>query len=140
MKKREIIVRIILYVMAAGGIIMGLLYILTPTLLPYDLEFLGLTMDQLEPRVAEFMMLQKRIVGSSFITLSVALIILVGRFVKGDTAVRWAVLAMAVLSQASLLYGAFVMRCKTPWWTNILEIVLVFIAFFLVKQPKKKKR
>ncbi len=51
--------------MFAGGLVMGLIYLLRPTLMPFHFAFLGKTQDQLEPRIFELFMIMKRVIGAS---------------------------------------------------------------------------
>jgi hypothetical protein len=133
MKKRELIVRVVLYIMVAGGTALGLLYLLTPTLMPYHLRFLGHTQDQLEPRTAQLFLYLLRVIGSASLAMAIATLLLAGRFARGDNLIRWAVLVMVVITALSGLGVAFSVGSGAPWWLFAAEIVLVFFVFFFSK-------
>ncbi len=140
MKAREITVIVIILIMVIVGLIMGFVYLLSPSLLSYHFAFLGMTQDQMEPRSFELLMNMKRIIGAHFLALSLGALILVGRFAKGDVFVRWSILIMVLISQISLIYAAYVIGNQTPTrYLNVLEIVLLLVVFFMSRTHDKKE-
>ena len=140
MKTKEIVIKVVICIMAAIGLVMGFVYVLSPTLMPYHFAFLDKTQDQLEPRTFDLFMVMKRIIGAHFLGLSFGALLLMGRFAKGDTFVRWSLLVMVLISQASLLYGGYIVQSGLMLRSlNVIEIVLVLFIFFLAKRPKAAK-
>jgi len=141
MKKREIAVTVIILIMVVVGLAMGLVYLLSPSLLPYHFAFLGMTQDQMEPRTFDLLMNMKRIIGAHFVALSLGALLLVGRMAKGDVFVRWSILIMVLISQVSLIYVAYAIHNQSPVrYLNVIEIVLLLIVFFLSRNPEKKTK
>ncbi len=135
MEKRELVIKVVVFIMFAAGLVMGLIYLLRPTLMPFHFAFLGKTRDQLEPRTFELFMIMKRVIGAHFLAVSFGALLLAGRLAKGDAFVRWSVLVMVLISQLILLYAGYLVQNGIVLKSvNIIEIVLVLFVFFLSKR------
>lgn len=141
MKRKELIIKVIVCLMAAVGLVMGLIYLIGPTLMWYHFNFLGKTQDQLEPRTFELLMMMKQIIGAHFLALSFGVLLLIIRLAQGDVFVRWSFLVMVLISQLILLYAGFVVHNGVLIKAlGVMEIVLAFFVFIFAKQHKTGKR
>ncbi len=140
MNKKIKIASILLYVFAAGTLIFGILYLFSPTIMPYHQRFLGMTHEQLDPKTAFLFLTLMKVIGSLELALGVGLIILIkGRFSKGDNLVWWAFLVMAALGLVPNLYVTLRVGLYTPWWSVAVMIILVAIALIISKPAMKKE-
>jgi hypothetical protein len=141
MKKKELVIKVVVFSMFAAGLVMGLIYLLRPTLMPFHFAFLGKTQDQLEPRTFELMMTMKRVIGAHFLAISFGVLLLAGRLAKGDVFVRWSVLVMVLISQLILLYAGYIVQNGIVLKSvNVIEIVLVLFIFFFSKRREAETK
>jgi|GEM_PF-5778603 len=140
MKTKELIIKIIVCIMAVGGLIMSYVYLLGPTLLPYHFAFLGKTQSELDPQTLELLMTMKQVIGGHFLAITLGVFLLIGRLARGDVFARWSALVMVLISQCILLYAAYEIHNTSPVrLLNVAEIVLVLVVFFLSRRPGTEK-
>jgi hypothetical protein len=132
METRELIARILLYILSAMGIVGGLVYMFRQTFFAYHIKYIGGTRHEIEPRTADIIMRLRRCFGGCVLALGVTILLLAGRFAGGDDLVRWTLLSLTVISQATALYVTFPLRSYgSPWLGTVVSIVLIVCAFFL---------
>ena len=76
MNTKRRIASIMLYVVAGVALFFGFLYSFSPTLMPYHERALGMAHEQLKPEVAALFLTMMRVIGTSFLSIGVALILL----------------------------------------------------------------
>jgi hypothetical protein len=137
MNKRLKSASIMLYVVSGVAILFGLVYSFTPKIMSYHERFLGMTHDQLEPKVAELLLFILKGAGAAGISIGLSLAMLVkGPLSKGDAWAWWIILVMALMSLVPLLLITLNMGLYTPWWVVGGMIMLVITALAISKPPK----
>jgi hypothetical protein len=137
MNKRLKAASIMLYVVSGVAILFGLVYSFTPKIMSYHERFLGMTHDQLEPKVAELLLFILKGAGAAGISIGLSLAMLVkGPLSKGDAWAWWIILVMALMSLVPLLLITLNMGLYTPWWVVGGMIMLVITALAISKPPK----
>lgn len=139
MNKRLKIACILLYVFAIGTLLFGLLYLFKPTIMPYHEKFLGMTHQQLEPKVAFLFLGLMKVIGGLELALGVGLVMLVkGRFSKGDNLIWWTILVMCAVGLIPSLYVTLSIGLYTPWWSLAIMMILVAVALIISKPAMEK--
>jgi hypothetical protein len=139
MNKRLKIACILLYVFAIGTLLFGLLYLFKPTIMPYHEKFLGMTHQQLEPKVAFLFLGLMKVIGGLELALGVGLVMLVkGRFSKGDNLIWWTILVMCAVGLIPSLYVTLSIGLYTPWWGVAIMMILVAVALIISKPAMEK--
>lgn len=118
-----------LYLTCAAGAGMALLYLLTPSLLPFHLRYLGHGQGELDPKAVSLLLFAFRIIGGCFLAIHLSVAILVAGGATSSTAGRRAVLVLLVVSYLPTLRVA--VAVGGPWWLFLLGIVLAASAFTL---------
>lgn len=140
MKKKLKVASVMLYVVSAGALFWGLVYLFTPTIMPYHERFLGMAHEQLEPKVALLFLALIRVAGAAFLSIGIALVMLVtGPFSRGDKWTWWIILVMALLTLIPLLFITLNIGLYTPWWAVGVMIILVIAAMVISKSPSSSK-
>jgi lysylphosphatidylglycerol synthetase-like protein (DUF2156 family) len=139
MNKRLKIACILLYVFAFGTLLFGVLYLFKPTIMPYHEKFLGMTHQQLEPKVAFLFLGLMKVIGGLELALGVGLVMLVkGRFSKGDNLIWWTILVMCAVGLIPSLYVTLSIGLYTPWWSVAIMMILVAVALIISKPAMEK--
>lgn len=139
MNKRLKIACILLYVFAIGTLLFGVLYLFKPTIMPYHEKFLGMTHQQLEPKVAFLFLGLMKVIGGLELALGVGLVMLVkGRFSKGDNLIWWTILVMCAVGLIPSLYVTLSIGLYTPWWSLAIMMILVAVALIISKPAMEK--
>jgi hypothetical protein len=139
MKMRVRIASGLLYAASGVTIIIGLSYLLSPTIMPYHEKFLGQSHEQLDPKVAALLVAMMRAGGALFLSLGLGLAILVtGLSGKGDRRAWWTIGVMSITSLVPLLFITLSIGLFTPWWMVAAGILLVVTALFLSKGDQQK--
>jgi hypothetical protein len=118
-----------LYLTCAAGAGMALLYLLTPSLLPFHLRYLGHGQGELDPKAVSLLLFAFRIIGGCFLAIHLSVAILVAGGATSSTAGRRAVLVLLVVSYLPALRVA--VEVGGPWWLFLLGIALAACAFTL---------
>ncbi len=141
MNKRLKTASILLYVFAAGTLLFGVLYLFKPTIMPYHEKFLGMTHQQLEPNVAFLFLGLMKVIGALELALGIGLIMLIkGRFSKGDNLIWWTILVMCAVGLIPSLYVTLSIGWYTPWWGIAIMMLLVAVALIISKSSMEKGR
>jgi len=139
MDKKLKIASIMLYVVAGVAILFGFLYSFSPTLMPYHERALGMTHEQLQPEVAALFLTLMRVIGASFLSIGVALVLLVkGPFRKGDRWASWIILFMGLICLVPLLFITLNVGLYSPWWVVAILIILEIVALILSWSPRSE--
>lgn len=139
MNKKLKFASVLLYVVSGVAILFGLVYSFTPKIMPYHERFLGMTHEQLNPKVAELLLFILKGAGAAAISIGVSLAMLVkGPLSKGDTWAWWIILVMTMISLVPLLLITLNMGLYTPWWVVGGMIILVITALAISKPPRKQ--
>ena len=136
MNKKLRIASIMLYVVSGVAILFGFIYSFSPKLMPYHARFLGMTHEQLKPEVAALFLASYRVTGASFLSIGVALALLVkGPFNKGDRWAWWIILFMGLICLVPLLFITLKVGLHTPWWVVSILIILEIVALVISRSP-----
>jgi hypothetical protein len=130
---------IMLYIVSGVAVLSGLKYIFSSRMMPYHEAFLGMTQEQLDPKVAEFILLQLKGAGAACLSIAVALAMLVkGPFSKGDIWAWWIILIMPLLSLVPLMVISLKIGVSGPWWVIGIAVILVIAAAAISKSECKR--
>jgi len=140
MDKKLKIASIMLYVVAGVALLFGFLYSFSSTIMPYHERFLGMTHEQLKPEVAALFITLMRVCGASFLSIGVALALLVkGPFSKGDRWAWWIILFMGLICLVPLLFITLNIGLYSPWWVVAILIILEIVALVISRSPSSGK-
>ncbi|MBW2122699.1 MAG: hypothetical protein JRH07_12785 [Deltaproteobacteria bacterium] len=140
MDKKLKIASIMLYVVAGVTLLFGFLYSFSPTLMPYHERALGMTHEQLQPEVASLFLTLMRVIGVSFLSIGVAIALLVkGPFSKGDRWAWWIILFMGLICLVPLLFITLNVGLYSPWWVVAILIILEIVALIISRSPSSGK-
>lgn len=124
----------LLSAVSVAAIAVGMVYCLSPGLMPYHERFLGKGLDGFDPKTAEFLTLMMKGAGAFFIALGAGTAILArGAFRRGDASAWWAVLVMTLGSLVPLLLITLHIGLYTPWWAVTVMIGFVVVALVLAR-------
>lgn len=138
MEKRLKAASILLYVVSAIMILSGIIYSMTPTILPFHERFLGKTHNELDPKIAYLLLQSARIMGACFLSIGAALIMLVKKnFTGGDNWTRWTIFIMMMIALLPMLKVTLSIGIYTTWWLVAIGIILVVTAF-IISRPGKR--
>lgn len=126
---KMIVSKIILYILSSVGILMSLLYLLTPNLLPFHINYIGKTQKDLDQRMVNLLLFAFKIIGGCFLAIHISIIFLIIGVGLSANIIRWTVLFMLVTSYLPILIVA--LKIKGPWWLFLLGLVLAIFSFFL---------
>jgi hypothetical protein len=136
-RTKILIASVLLYVIAATSFLFGLLYVWTPKILPYHEVYLGMTHDQLPPRVAGLLLNALRLIGVLLMALGMAIGALTARpFARGERWSWWLILVCLVTVLLPLLFITLNIGWHTPWWLVIALLLLLLVAMVL-SWPRK---
>lgn len=131
---RRRIASTLLSAVSVAAVAVGIVYCLSPGLMPYHERFLGKGLDALDPRIAELLMLMMKGAGAFFIAFGAGTAILArGAFRRGDASAWWAILVMTLGSMVPLLFITLHIGLYTPWWGVAVTIDLVVTALILAR-------
>ncbi len=131
----------LLSAISVAAVAVGIVYCLSPGLMPYHERFLGRGLEKLDPRTAELFMLMMKGAGAFFIALGAGTAILArGAFRRGDPSAWWAILVMTLGAMVPLLFITLHIGLYTPWWAVAVMIGLVVAALVLARPALQVKR
>jgi len=140
MNSKRRIASIILYVVAGVALLFGFLYSFSPTLMPYHERALGMAHEQLKPEVAALFLTLMRVIGTNFLSIGVALILLVkGPFSKGDRWAWWIILFLGLICLVPLLFITLKVGLHSPWWVVAILIILEIVALAISRSPSSSE-
>jgi hypothetical protein len=140
MNKKIKTASILLYIIAFLTVCFGLLYLFTPKIMPYHERFLGMTHEQLEPRVASLFLFMLKGAGGAFLSLGITLFMVVKfPFSRGEQWAWWTIFLMLFLSMVPMLFITITIGLYTPWWLLAIMNILFFVAMIVSKSACRKK-
>ena len=143
MNKRLRVACALLYVFAAGILLFGIVYLLSPTIFPYHERFLGMShadLVLLNSKAASLFVALMKVIGGLELSLGFGLAILIwGRFSKGDNWIWWTILVMSAVGLIPILFVTLKMGLYTPWWGVAVMMILVAVALILSKPAMEKE-
>ena len=134
MTKKLLTASILFYIVSAILIIIGVIYSLTPGLLPYHERFIGKTIEELDPKLVVLAIMSLRIIGAAFTAIGVGTIMLTAKPLKeGYTWARWTIITVLMINLLPAMKVTLTVGKDTPWWAIGIMIILSLIGFFLSK-------
>ncbi|NND99056.1 MAG: hypothetical protein HKN47_17200 [Pirellulaceae bacterium] len=107
----------------------------TPRILPFHEKMLGLTHDELPPRIAAFSLFLLRIIGGCLFAIAVTLICLIrGPFKKGDVWGRNIIGILVLTSTISLSAVMLSHSVYSPWPAPLLGLAFTVVALYMSRK------
>jgi hypothetical protein len=140
MEKRLKVAAIMLYFFAAYLILFGLVYLLTPRIMPYHERFLGKTFEQLDPKTAYLSLASLKVVGSLALCIGIGFIMIIRlQFSQGDRYAWWIILVMSLVALVPIAFITFsVGGVHSPGWSIVISLVVMSVAMAISKDAFKK--
>ena len=129
-----------LYVYAAYLILFGLLYLLTPRIMPYHERFLGKTFEHLDPKTAYLSLASLKVVGCLALSIGIGFVMMIRLlFSKGNVYARQIILVMSLVALVPItIITFFIGGLRSPGWSIIIALLVMFIAMAISKDAFKK--
>ena len=140
MEKRLKVATIMLYVFAAYLILFGLVYLLSPRIMPYHERFLGKTFEELDSKTATLSVASLKVVGSLALSIGIGFIMMIRlQFSRGDRYAWWIILVMSLVALVPITFITFsIGGVHSPGWSIVISIVLMSVAMAISKDAFKK--
>ena len=140
MEKKLKVATIMLYVFAAFLILFGLVYLLSPRLMPYHERFLGKTFEQLDPKMATLGLATMKVVGALALSLGIGFVMMIRfQFSRGDRYAWWIILVMSLLALVPItVISFFIGGVHSPGWSIVISILVMSVAMAISKGAFKK--
>jgi hypothetical protein len=120
--------------------VIGSFYLISSKIAPYHEKFLGMSHEQLDPKVATLLLSSIKGSGAAMVSIGVALAMLVkGPFSKGDSWTWWIILFMTLLSLIPLQFITLNIGKDSPWWLVSIMIILVVVSLAISRSECKNK-
>lgn len=132
MNKKKIAL-ILLYTVSGTIILLGLMWLFATKLLYYQQTFLGISYEEVAPKVADLFLILYKSIGANYLVVGVTLALLTrGPFSKGDVWARRIILIMILIFAVPFTFGALKVGSPT-FWVPIVMVVIVSLALFISK-------
>jgi Na+-driven multidrug efflux pump len=140
MEKRLKVAAIMLYVFAAYLILFGLLYLLSPRIMPYHERFLGKTFEELDPKTAMLSLAVLKVVGSLALSMGIGFVMMIRfQFSRGDRYAWWIILVMSLLALVPIaVISFFIGGVHSPGWSIVISILVMSVAMAISRGALKK--
>jgi ABC-type Fe3+ transport system permease subunit len=140
MEKRLKVAAIMLYVFAAYLILFGLLYLLSPRIMPYHERFLGKTYEQLDPKTAILSLASLKVVGSLALSMGIGFVMMIRfQFSRGDRYAWWIILVMSLLALVPITVISFIIGgVHSPGWSIVISLLVMSVAMAISRDAFKK--
>jgi len=140
MEKRLKVAAIMLYVFAAYLILFGLLYLLSPRIMPYHERFLGKTYEQLDPKTAILSLASLKVVGSLALSMGIGFVMMIRfQFSRGDRYAWWIILVMSLLALVPITVISFIIGgVHSPGWSIVISLLVMPVAMAISRDAFKK--
>ena len=128
-----------LYVFAAFLILFGLVYLLSPRIMPYHERFLGKTFEELDPKTAYLSLASLKVVGALALSMGIGFVMMIRfQFSRGDRYAWWIILVMSLLALVPITVISFYIGgVHSPGWSIVISI-LMSVAMAISKGSFKK--
>jgi len=128
---------LILYLLSGALFVIGFIYSFTPKILPYHVNFLGKTHEQLDPKIRDLLIQSLRAGGAFLFSIGTVLILLTKKLsLENNNWIRWTFLLMIWIFCWPILRVTFTVGFDAPWYLFLAMIILSLVAFILSKQEK----
>ena len=140
MEKRLKVATIMLYVFAAYLILFGLVYLLTPRIMPYHERFLGKTFEELDSKTATLSVASLKVVGSLALSMGIGFIMMISlQFSRGNRHAWWIILVMSLVALVPITFITFsIGGVHSPGWSIVISMVVMSVAMAISKDAFKK--
>ena len=140
MEKRLKVAAIMLYVFAAFLILFGLVYLLSPRIMPYHERFLGKTFEKLDPKMATLGLATMKVVGALALSMGIGFVLMIRfQFSRGDRYAWWIILVMSLLALVPIaVITFFIGGVHSPGWSIVISILVMSVAMAISKGAFKK--
>jgi ABC-type Fe3+ transport system permease subunit len=140
MEKRLKVATIMLYVFAAYLILFGLVYLLTPRIMPYHERFLGRTFEELDSKTATLSVASLKVVGSLALSMGIGFIMMIRlQFSRGNRHAWWIILVMSLVALVPITFITFsIGGVHSPGWSIVISLVVMSVAMAISKDAFKK--
>jgi ABC-type Fe3+ transport system permease subunit len=135
MEKRLKVAVIMLYVFAAFLILFGLLYLLSPRIMPYHERFLGKTFEELDPKTATLSLASLKVVGALALSMGIGFVLMIRfQFSRGDKYAWWIILVMSLLALVPITVISFYIGgVHSPGWSIVISLLVMSVAMAISK-------
>lgn len=137
-------IALLVYALPTIGLLgQGLLYVTTPTFMPYHADALATTWDQLPANYQGFVIGTIKGMGAGSIAVTMALFILLAiPFRRGERWAYWAVPLIGMVFTALTAYAAYTIDVRTPAsppWRLTLGLTATYLAGAVVSTIAPRK-
>ncbi len=140
MEKRLKVAVIMLYVFAVFLILFGLLYLLSPRIMPYHERFLGKTFEQLDPKTATLSLASLKVVGALALSMGIGFVMMIRfQFSRGDRYAWWIILVMSLVALVPITVISFYIGgVHSPGWSIVISLLVMSVAMAISRDSFKK--
>jgi hypothetical protein len=127
-----------LYIISAVAMAFGLVYALSPQIMPYHETYLGMPHEQLPPKVAALLLLFMKGGGAAFFSLGIMLTMVVRiPFRQGETWAWWVILISSLVILLPLLFITLQLGTSTPWPVVVIMLILLLTALAISRPTRR---
>jgi len=129
-----------LYVFAAFLILLGLVYLLSPRIMPYHERFLGKTFEELDPKTAYLSLASLKVVGALALSMGIGFVMMIKfQFSRGDRHARWIIQVMSLVALVPItVITFFIGGVHSPGWSIVISLLVMSVAMAISKDSFKK--
>ena len=129
-----------LYVFAVFLILFGLLYLLSPRIMPYHERFLGKTFEQLDPKTATLSLASLKVVGALALSMGIGFVMMIRfQFSRGDRYAWWIILVMSLVALVPITVISFYIGgVHSPGWSIVISLLVMSVAMAISRDAFKK--
>ena len=140
MEKRLKVATIMLYVFAAYIILFGLVYLISPRIMPYHERFLGKTFEELDPKTAMLSLASLKVVGSLALSMGIGFVMMIRfQFSRGDRYAWWIILVMSLLALVPItVISFFIGGVHSTGWSIVISLLVMSVAMAISRDAFKK--
>ena len=130
------------FCIALVGFLIGSTYLVKTEITSYHKEVIGVDWSTLAPGVQKLLIVLMKGTGDAALVgaMSIAFLLLIP-FRKKENWSRWAILIIGLALLIPMLIGAIYLASTTgassPWWMNLILMLLLILGFFLSGELKK---
>jgi hypothetical protein len=114
----------------------GLRYVLSSQIMPYHLQVIGRSWNDLDPRLQMMLLGLLRLGGIAQLSTGIALgILTLIPFSRGQRWAYWAIPIIGFIYGAPIAYGAYALhystQAATPWKVVVIILLVLLVAYLL---------
>ncbi len=123
-----------LYISVALLLFIGIVYSFTPKIMPYHEKIIGMSHEQLDPKIADAALGFMRAIGILSISFGITLTMLIkGFFSKGNALAWWIILSVCLSNSIPITLYSLSVSLESPWWLFGINAIIVIIALTISK-------